>query len=258
MEEGIVPGGGMALLNVVAMNTGSPSTADKDVVEAAVRAELAEDLTARALERCVPLLHRDSVPEHIRAFTSQHVLDVESDIAGRLAVRGAEPGHDDEPALVAPTQATGRGLDSGQSAAVAALASDRSLVLIEGAAGAGKTTTLAATSELLTAQGHALVVVTPTLKAAKAARAEVGGQAGSGAWLAFQHGWRWDGNGTWTRLAAGQPDPVTGRAYNGPDERAKLRAGDLCRGRSRDAGSGHRPGTVHDRGRAPGSGGAAG
>jgi thymidine kinase len=196
------------------------------VTEAAVRVDLAEDLTARALERCVPLLHRDAVPAHIRALTSQHVLDVEDDIAGRLAVRGAEPGRDVEPALVAPAPATGRGLDAGQSAAVAALAGDRSLVLVEGAAGAGKTTTLSATRELLTAQGHALVVVTPTLKAAKAARVEVGARAGSAAWLAFQHGWRWDQHGTWTRLAPGQPDPVTGRAYEGPDEPATLRAGD--------------------------------
>jgi exodeoxyribonuclease V alpha subunit len=197
------------------------------VVDAAVRGELAEDLTARALERCVPLLRRDGLPEHIRALTSQYVLDVECDIAGRLAVRGAEPGHDVEPALLAPAPATGRGLDPGQSAAVAVLAGDRSLVVVEGAAGAGKTTTLAATRELLTGQGHALVVVTPTLKAAKAARVEVGARAGAAAWLAFQHGWRWDGNGTWTRLVPGQLDPVTGRAYEGPDERATLRAGDL-------------------------------
>jgi exodeoxyribonuclease V alpha subunit len=48
------------------------------VVVAAVRTELAEDLTARALGRCVPLLLRDGVPEHIRAWTAQPVLDVEA------------------------------------------------------------------------------------------------------------------------------------------------------------------------------------
>jgi len=198
------------------------------VVEAGVRGELAEDLTARAVERCVPLLHRDGVPEHIRALTSRHVLDVECDIAGRLAVRGADGGDDIDRARVAPAAHTaGRDLDAGQREAIAALAGDRSLVLIEGAAGAGKTTTLAATRELLTAQGHALVVVTPTLKAAKAARVEVGARAGSAAWLAFQHGWRWDGDGTWTRLVPGQPDPVTGREYTGPGDRALLRAGEL-------------------------------
>jgi hypothetical protein len=53
------------------------------VVDAAVRAELAEDLTARAAARCVPLLTRDGapvpVPEHIRALTSRPVLAVEAD-----------------------------------------------------------------------------------------------------------------------------------------------------------------------------------
>ena len=40
------------------------------VSDAAVRIELAEDLTARALACCVPLLPRDGVPQHIRAWTS--------------------------------------------------------------------------------------------------------------------------------------------------------------------------------------------
>jgi exodeoxyribonuclease V alpha subunit len=43
------------------------------VVDAAVRTELAEDLTVRALARCVPLLDREGVPEHIRAWTSTPV-----------------------------------------------------------------------------------------------------------------------------------------------------------------------------------------
>ncbi len=42
-----------------------------------VRLEWAEDLTARTLESCVPLLDRAGVPEHIRALTFPHVLEVE-------------------------------------------------------------------------------------------------------------------------------------------------------------------------------------
>src|SRR5919112_1357381 len=59
------------------------------VVDGAVRIELAEDLTARAMGRCVPLLDWDGagVPEHIRAWTSQPVLDVEADLTDRLAAR---------------------------------------------------------------------------------------------------------------------------------------------------------------------------
>jgi hypothetical protein len=194
-------------------------------VEVAVRGELAEDLTARALTSCVPL-HQGPTPEHVRALTSQHVLDVETDLVARLAARGD------------PAAATAREplpldgldetrLDAGQRDAVAALAGDAQLVLVEGAAGAGKTTTLAATRDALAEQGRQLVVVTPTLKAAQTASAELGTAAGSAAWLAWQHGWRWDQTGTWTRLAPGGLDPVTGRGYDGPTPDAQLRRGDL-------------------------------
>ena len=40
----------------------------------AVRIELAEDLTARAVQACVPLLDQPGVPEHVRSLTSRHVL----------------------------------------------------------------------------------------------------------------------------------------------------------------------------------------
>src|SRR4051794_1639405 len=200
------------------------------VVEAAVRIELAEDLTARAMQQCVPLLDRDGVPEHIRAWTSRPVLGVEAELTTRLAARAAEPviGAPDAgltPPISLPPAAAR--LDPGQAAAVTALAGDRPLVVIEGAAGAGKTTTLAATRQALEEQGRRLVVVTPTKKAARVAAAEVGTAAGSAAWLAYQHGWRWNDDRRWTRLAAGQVDPVTGRAYAGPTEAARLRPGDL-------------------------------
>jgi len=61
------------------------------VAPAAVRTELAEDITARALEACVPLLERVSVPEHIRAGSSADVLAVEADIVARLIHRATSP-----------------------------------------------------------------------------------------------------------------------------------------------------------------------
>jgi exodeoxyribonuclease V alpha subunit len=60
------------------------------VTDPAARIELAEDLTARTLSRCVPLLDRDGVPEHIRAWTSAPVLAVEADLTTRLAACAAE------------------------------------------------------------------------------------------------------------------------------------------------------------------------
>jgi len=204
------------------------------VATAAVRVELAEDLTARTLVACVPLLvDRDGsarrVPEHLRALTSSEVLAVEGELATRLVVRAAHTPAG--PASAAQHMVggieTGQELDGAQQVVVAALAGTGPLTLVEGAAGAGKTTTLAATRELLERQGHRLVVVTPTLKAARVAAGETGATAYSAAWLAHQHGYRWDTHGTWTRLGASQSDPRTGATYRGPQPDAVLRPGDL-------------------------------
>jgi len=204
------------------------------VATAAVRVELAEDLTARTLVACVPLVvDRDgsarSVPEHLRALTSPQVLAVEGELATRLIARAAHTPA--SPASGAQHMAGGteaaEELDAAQQAVVAALAGTGPLTLVEGAAGAGKTTTLAATRQCLERQGHRLVVVTPTLKAARVAADETGATAYSAAWLAHQHGYRWDTHGTWTRLRAGQSDPRTGATYPGPQPGAVLRPGDL-------------------------------
>src|SRR5204862_397685 len=80
-------------------------------------------LTARTVGRCVPLLDRGGVPEHIRAWTSGPVLAVEADLTARLAARAT-----DRPAGVPDTDVTppvhitvgATRLDPGQAAAVAA------------------------------------------------------------------------------------------------------------------------------------------
>jgi conjugative relaxase-like TrwC/TraI family protein len=171
------------------------------VAESAARIELAEDITARAVARCTPLLASpEDVPEHVRALTSDAVLAVEADIVRRLARRGEQPAK--------RARATTRGLvriDPTQAAVVGALAGDGRLVVVEGAAGAGKTTALRATQELLAVFGQRLVVVTPTLKAAEVAAAETGAEGRSAAWLIHQYGWRWDGEGHWARKPDAQP-----------------------------------------------------
>ncbi|NMM23088.1 MAG: AAA family ATPase, partial [Phycicoccus sp.] len=204
------------------------------VATAAVRIELAEDLTARTLVACVPLVvDRDgsarSVPEHLRALTSPEVLAVEGELTTRLIARTAHTpaGPASSAQHMAGGIETGQELDAAQRAVVAVLAGTGPLTLVEGAAGAGKTTTLAATRQLLERQGHRLVVVTPTLKAARVAAGETGAAAYSAAWLAHQHGYRWDSHGTWTRLRAGQSDPRTGATYPGPHPDAILQSGDL-------------------------------
>ena len=204
------------------------------VAQAAVRLELAEDLTARALNACVPLLtHRDGspwrgVPEHVRALTSPAVLAAEADITSAMIARAARsPVRVDIEADLEAVVC----LDVAQREVVAALAGSGTLLVVEGAAGAGKTTTLAATRTALGEQGHRLVVVTPTLKAATVAARELGSRAFSAAWLAYQYGYRWDDHGLWTRLEPGQGeghrDPHTAKAYTGPSPQAALAAGDL-------------------------------
>jgi exodeoxyribonuclease V alpha subunit len=197
------------------------------VADASIRCELAEDLTARTLAQCVPLLDRVGVPEHIRALTSRHVLDVEADLNSRLAARADTPCRAHDLASAPAADVAVSTLDVAQRHVVGALCGDRQLVVVEGAAGAGKTTTLAATRTVIEGGGHRLVVVTPTLKAAEVAAQQLGTGAFSAAWLAHQHGYRWNETGSWTRLKPGQSDPATGAVYAGPSERAALHAGDL-------------------------------
>lgn len=179
------------------------------VADPAARIELAEDVTARATARCVRLLASPDVPEHVRSLTSQQVVTVEAEIMHRLARRGDQPAR--------RVRLHGRGLtrvDPTQAAVVGALAGDGQLVVVEGAAGAGKTTALRSTQTVLARQGHRLLVVTPTLKAAEVAAAETGADGYSAAWLIHQHGWRWDADGHWARRPDAEPVPAA-RLYRG-------------------------------------------
>jgi exodeoxyribonuclease V alpha subunit len=214
--------------------------ARRDIIAAPeVRAELAEDLVARAAGIARPLPGLEdrvaSMPVHIRTFTSSEAIAVEAELADRLAGRAAADavtGRDATPEQVtAAAAAAGVRLDAAQAEAAAALAGSHALVLVTGAAGAGKTTTLATTRAALDTQGRRLMVVTPTLKAAKGARVETGAQTGTVAWLIHQHGWRHDEAGRWTRLSPGDADTGrfarAGSIYPGPRVEAQLSAGDL-------------------------------
>ena len=181
------------------------------VAEPAARIELAEDVTARAAARCVRLLAAPDVPEHVRSLTSPAGARGRGDLIHRLARRAEQPAR--------RVRLQGRWLvriDPTQAAVVGALAGDGRLVVVEGAAGAGKTTALRSAQTLLARQGHRLMVVTPTLKAAEVAAAETGADGHSAAWLIHQHGWRWDDDGHWARRPDATPDPA-----------ARLRPGDL-------------------------------
>lgn len=118
--------------------------------------------------------------------------------------------------------ATGRGLDADQAQAAAAIASTIPLVIVEGAAGAGKTTMLGAAIAAAEVQGRPTRIVTPTRKAAAVAAQELGVPTDSVAALVHAYGWRWDNDGVWRRLKPGESDSVTGAVYAGPPARGRL------------------------------------
>lgn len=172
------------------------------VAPAPVRRELVEDLTGRTCDQCAQLLQRADVPEHVRALTSREVLDVEADLVDRLMSRDELPTIPVWVDALVAGRVLGSRLDHAQQRVVAALVGHGRLLVIEGAAGAGKTTTLAAARELLEGTNRRLVVVTPTLKAARVAGREVGTEGCSAAWLIHQYGYRWDDDGRRWRVDA--------------------------------------------------------
>ncbi len=200
------------------------------ITEAGVRAEPAalSDLVALttrlAAEDCLSVLPPDSVqPDHVAHLTSLHVVAVETRLRDMLAARATA----DASQVPGVTRlARRRGLDSEQAQAAAAISSADALVVVEGAAGAGKTTMLGAAIEAAAAEGRATRVVTPTKKAAAVAHQELGVATDSVAKLVHEHGWRWNRDGVWGRLRPGEPDPETGAIYTGPAANARLVRGE--------------------------------
>lgn len=185
--------------------------------DAAVLSELADDIAARVSERCLSTdPTHTALPDHIRHLTSQAVVDLEKDISGRLAVRSAQ-GHQPYTGAVPPA------LDPGQAEALRALAGTGMVVMVEGAAGAGKTKMLAAAAAVLEKENVTVQVVAPSRKAAIVAAAEIGTtDANTAHGLVYAYGYRWDTEGVWSRLSVGDRDPVTGQTYTGPSEQLTL------------------------------------
>ncbi|MGO3234269.1 MAG: MobF family relaxase, partial [Microbacterium sp.] len=176
--------------------------------------------TALAMEDCFSILPPGApTPEHVAHLTSLRVVQAETELRDLLTARvpKREPKHPDVQGV-----AQARGLDAGQERAAAAVASTDPLVVVEGAAGAGKTTMLGVAIEVATQRGRASRVVAPTLRAAQVAHEELGVPATSVAALLHAHGWRWNDDGVWTCLTPGDTDPETGRTYRGPTEDAQL------------------------------------
>ena len=201
--------------------------ATRIITEAGVRAEpralrdVVTMTTRLAVEDCLSVLPLDSVqPEHVAHLTSLHVVAVETRLRDLLAARAS--------AIARPVagMAGRRGLDPEQAQAATAIASNDPLVVVEGAAGAGKTTMLGVAIEAAAAEGRLVRVVTPTKKAADVAHQELGVETDSVAKLLHEHGWRWNHDGVWTRLNPGDADAETGATYAGPTPGARLVRGE--------------------------------
>ncbi|MFT3862361.1 MobF family relaxase [Micropruina sp.] len=179
--------------------------------------------TGLATDDCLSVLPPGAAaPEHVAHLTSLSVVAAETALRDRLAASRPEwePNHPD-----VTDAAQAAGLDAGQAVAAAAVASADPLVIVEGAAGSGKTSMLRTAIEVAAKHGRASRVVAPTLRAAQVAHDELGVPATSVAALVHAHGWRWNDDGVWTRLAVGDTDPATGSTYTGPPEDARLHNG---------------------------------
>ncbi|MDR3359781.1 MAG: AAA family ATPase, partial [Bifidobacteriaceae bacterium] len=189
--------------------------------------ELADLATRLAVSDCWSVLPEGAArPELVAHLTNVTVLAAETRLRDALTARASgEPAPDRTARSVAEISAR-HGLDTDQARAAAVVASTLPLVVVEGAAGAGKTTMLGAAITTARQAGRAVRVVTPTRRAAQVAADELGALAESAAALVHAHGWRWDQDGVWTRLKAGDTDPATGKVFTGPPDAARLQRGE--------------------------------
>lgn len=178
--------------------------------------ELVEVTTALALEDCFSVLPSGAAaPEHVAHLTSWRVVEIETRLRDLLAgYASAHEAHSIDIQRIAAR--LGQELDADQVRAATAVASTDPLVIVEGAAGAGKTTMLAAAIAAAKERGSTVQVFAPTKRAAEVAHEELGVAATSVAALVHAYGFRWNDDGVWTRLNPRDIDPHNGLTFTGP------------------------------------------
>jgi len=155
--------------------------------------ELRQAAIDTAMQRSVSFLDHGVNVEGVRHYTSDQVLTTDQQLTDVLTARAVVPG---EAGTVA-AQREGFILSAEQQTAAEAIAGTHSLVVIQGAAGAGKTTMLEAAAESLTEQGRRLVVVSPTKRGALEAGDVLGVDGESVHALLYRAGAKVDENGRW-------------------------------------------------------------
>lgn len=198
--------------------------------------EAIEDITSRATALCESVApagwETGAVPDGYRHLTSRHVIRTERRLGDLLqtltdtTTPGIDAAHLDYLLNRLDVAGVGREpLGEDQLAAVTAMSSGAGLVVVTGAAGAGKTRMLTAAAAVTRAMGSRQVVVAPSMKAALGAAERTGAAASSVHKLLHAHGWRWNEDGTrWHHLHPGQVDPATGRTVPYPSPELRLDA----------------------------------
>ena len=186
--------------------------------------DIIDEVIDLALAQTVDLLEGETArPAHIKGFMASGTAAAKVELATRfdaLTRAGAPVDRAEIADAAAAVLSSAIELEERQVQAAAAIAGTDRLVSVTGPAGAGKTTMLRVAKAALARRGCRMIVVAPTKKAASVAGREIGADASSLHSLLADHGFRWgrDGAGAeiWTRLAAGEIDPVTGIVYGGP------------------------------------------
>ena len=156
-------------------------------------AELRQAAIDTAMQRSVSFLDHGVNVEGVRHYTSDQVRAVDQQLTDALTARAVVPGE----AGTVTVQREGFTLSAEQHAAASAIAGTHELVVIQGAAGAGKTTMLEAAADSLSAQGRRLVVVSPTKRGALEAGDVLGVDGESVHALLYRAGAEVDDTGRW-------------------------------------------------------------
>ena len=140
--------------------------------EPAALRDLIAITTTLAMDDCLSVLPPGTVhPDHVAHLTSLHVVTVETRLRDMLTARASDVGTDDADRVARMSRlARDMGLDPERVQATAAVASTDPLVVVEGAAGAGKTSMIGAAIHAAAAEGCVTRIVTPTKKAAQVAQ----------------------------------------------------------------------------------------
>ncbi|MBC9955444.1 relaxase domain-containing protein [Leucobacter sp. cx-42] len=177
-------------------------------------AELRQAAIDTAMQRSVSFLDAGVNVEGVRHYTSDQVLAVDQQLTDALTARAVVPGE----AGTVTVEREGFTLSADQHAAAEAIAGTHELVVIQGAAGAGKTTMLEAAADSLSAQGRRLVVVSPTKRGALEAGDVLGVDSESVHALLYRAGAEVDDTGRWQLPERWRTQPVGWRL----DERTVL------------------------------------